>query len=110
MAVEIFVEAGEEGEVVADGGGFVEVGAFGEVGEVGFAEDAEGLVFEPDFAAGGDEEAGDELHEGGFAGAVFAEEAVDFTRFEGEVDVREDGFAAVAFGEVRDLKQRRAGG
>ncbi len=50
LAVEVFIEGFEEVEVVFDSGGEVEVGAFGEVGDVALGEDAEGLVLEFDFS------------------------------------------------------------
>jgi hypothetical protein len=66
-----------------------------------------GLGAELHGAAGvGGGDAGEDAAEGGFAGAVFTYEGVDFAGAEVEGDAVEDGVAGVGFGEVLGGEKR----
>ena len=88
------VESGEVGEVLHGGEFVVEHGRVAHVGHAvallvrRFGEDG-------DAAASGIDEAGDDAKEGGFAGAVFAEDDGAGACGEGCRDVAESGEAAV---------------
>ena len=86
-AAKIFVKVLEQGEVVGDGSGTVEIGALGKVRDMGFREDAERFALETDGTGGGDEEGVEKFDKGGFAGAVFAEKTVNLPGFEPEINV-----------------------
>jgi hypothetical protein len=81
-------------EDLGDGLAFVVGGGLGEVGdgsgEVFGAVSAEGAGVERRLSRGGGEEAEEEFEEGGFAGAVGAEEDGDAAGGEGDGDVGED--------------------
>ena len=101
------IDAGGEGEELADIHLHVERVLLGEVADVG--ADREGVVVDAlsanqHVALGGGDEAGDDLHEGGFAGAVGAEEADDFAFFGGEADVVEGALLAVVFGDLLNFE------
>ncbi len=61
VEAEVCVKVGEEVEILFDGGVFIEVGALGEVGDVGLRDGTERFVFEFDGALGWDEEVVHEL-------------------------------------------------
>jgi len=92
------VEGGEVAEVF-EGGEFVVEG--GGVGHVGDASALLGGIASEDLdgALAGFGEAGEEAEEGGFAGAVFAEDEVDLAGVEGEVDGAEGGEGAEELGD-----------
>jgi hypothetical protein len=117
LPLELGGEGGGAGAGFSDGG----VGGEGEVFEGGEGgdefevlvdhADAEGLgdarggdfdgfLVEGNGAGVGLEEAEEDVHEGGFAGAVFPEESVDFVGLVGEGDVGEGGGADEGFGDV----------
>jgi hypothetical protein len=52
--------------------------------------------------------AGDDLHQRRFAGAVFADEAVDFARTEREIDIAQRVNAAEGLRDAAHLEKRRA--
>ncbi len=53
----------------------------------------------------GPKHAGDNLDEGGFAGPVFADEAVDLARRQGEIDVAQRDDAAEPFGDCVEVEE-----
>jgi len=63
------------------------------------------VIFEPDAAAGGPVNAGDEVEHGCFAGAIRADEAGDLAGLEGEVEVIDGAQAAEEVGYPADVKQ-----
>lgn len=63
-----------------------------------------GLALEAEGAAVGGGEAGNDAGEGAFAGTIFADERVNFTGEEVEVDAIEDG-GGVGFAQVTDREQ-----
>ncbi len=48
----------------------------------------------------------DDFHHGRFAGAIFADKAVDFTRKQGEIDVAQRPDAAKGLGNIAHFYQR----
>ena len=96
------VEGGEVVEVLHGGELVVEHGGVAHVGHAAAllvgrsAEDGDG-------AAGGGDEAGDDAEEGGFAGAVFAEDDGAGAGGEGGGDVAESGEGAVELGDGVEL-------
>ncbi len=70
-------EGGDEFEVLVDH-------ADAEGGGLAWGADLGGGVVDKDLAGGGRGEAEEDVHESGFAGAVFAEEGVDFRGFDFE--------------------------
>ena len=98
-AVALF-EGGPEGLVAHDDG--VD-DAIGVEGELILAEDAE-LAGADDGALLGVELAGEDLHEGGFAGAVGAGEAVAAAGDEADADVFKEDLGAVAHGDIADTE------
>ena len=103
-AVALF-EGGPEGLVAHDDG--VD-DAIGVEGELVLAEDAE-LAGTDDGALLGVELAGEDLHEGGFAGAVGAGEAVAAAGDEADADVFKEDLGAVAHGDVADTEHCGSG-
>ncbi len=93
-----FVEGGEVIQVFEGGELVVEGGGMGHVGDAAAsfggrsAEDFDG-------ALGGFGEAGEEAQQGGFAGAVFAQDEVDFAGFEGEGERAQGGEGAKELGD-----------
>ena len=69
--------------------------------------EARGVSVPEDGAAVGGEASVEDLDERGFAGAVFAEEGVDFARREREGDVVVGDGAGEAFGDVPEFEERR---
>lgn len=70
--VEVSIEFGELLDGVADAHSFVEVGAFGKIGDFLFAGDADWSPVNQDFAAGGREQIVSKFDEGGFTGPILA--------------------------------------
>ena len=60
----------------------------------------DGFAVEADGAGVGAVDAHEDLHESGFAGAVLAEQRMDFAGLEGEVDVGQHAVGAEAFGDA----------
>ncbi len=104
-AAAVAVEGGEVVEVLHGGELVVEHGRVAHVGDAAallvgaFAEDGDG-------AASGRDEAGDDAEEGGFAGAVFAEDDGAGSGGEGRGDVAEGGEGAVDLGDGVELRLR----
>ena len=103
-AVALF-KGGPEGLVAHDDG--VD-DAIGVEGELVLAEDAE-LAGADDGALLGVELAGEDLHEGGFAGAVGAGEAVAAAGDEADADIFKEDLGAVAHGDVADTEHDCSG-
>jgi hypothetical protein len=111
MAVEALgLTAVAEEDVVEDGHGagehevLVDHPYAGGEGVVGGAEGL-GLAVDEDAAGVGAEQAVEDVHEGGFAGAVFTEEAVDGGGGNGEGDGVEGGDGAEGFVDVEEFDE-----
>ena len=87
---------------VYDGFFFVETAFFWEVADGGVVWRIR-LVVDKEISGGGRNEAEEGADGGGFAGAVGAEEAEDFTFFDGEGEVADDGSAVEGHLEVFDV-------
>src|SRR5271165_734532 len=74
-------------------------GRFGRVAKAG------GLAVPKHCAAVSRLEAGDDLHQGGFSGAVFAHQEMDFAGIDGEISFAESDDAAEAFLNAFQFKQ-----
>ena len=97
---------GDEGEVLADIHFRVERRGLRQVADVLF--DVERLIDDIEtghagFAFGGREEAGEDAHRGGFAGAVLAEETDDLSLIHFKGDVVDRDMACVSLGQTFDF-------
>ena len=92
-----------DGEVPVDGAGL------GHVADAG-ADAAGRAAVDQDFAVGGLERAEDGFEQGGFAGAVAADQGGECAAGDLEVDLLKHGIAAVADGDVAQLNVRAGGG
>jgi hypothetical protein len=78
---------------------------------VGNAADLDGFVIKKNFAGVGLVHATEDFHEGGFSGAVFADESEDFAALDAEADVIEGDDAREAFPDGAQFEKRpRRGG
>lgn len=97
-------------DVVFDGKGAEDGGLLGEIAKAELGPFMDGemgdvLPLKIDFAAFGLDEADGHVKGGGFAGAVGAEEADDFSRIEVEGEAVDDRFSVVAFDEVFNFEK-----
>jgi len=107
-AEDLPVGSAAKAQVIADGVGGVVGWGLGEIGDAA-GECFAGPVVEsaalPEDGAGGAEVAEEDFDEGGFSGAVGAEDGEDLAAFEGEGDVAEGGFVCeIGEGEVFGLE------
>ena len=71
------------------------------------AEEPGGGSLPEDLAAVGVMYAGEDLHEGGLAGAVFAQQQVHLAALDGQVAVAQGDHASETFSDVLELQQHR---
>ena len=82
-----------------------EAGAAGVAGRAG----GQGLVAEQDRAAVGADRAGQDLHEGGLAGAVGAHQRVDLAGEDGEAGAAQGGDGAIGLGDAGGVEEGGGG-
>ncbi len=101
------VKAGDEAQVFVAGQLFVEEGAIGDIAGAPFAlERGAGEIMAADGHRAGRwlQQAGQHLDGGGLAGAVGAEEAVDFAGRNRQADIVDGGEAAEVFAELMKVE------